>query len=845
MLTVLPPLFWLLLAGGALGLLGIAWLRRLRWLPAWFLRAGLLGVALLAAFFPERQGVVDAPPPRTVLVVDQSDSIAPDERVAARLSAQAWQTGGPNRLVVAFGAGASAAAGAEFPAVGGAASDLAAALALAAELLEDGPGRVIVATDGRPDDPLAAARALERLAGRQVAWIPLQTNAFPADVFTGALYLPSAMWENSPFTALLPVYVALPGDVTLRVSVNEQQVIEETLNLPAGAHLIPFNLQTTVSEILTVAAQVESAGDPRPENNSAYAALQVFPAPRLLVVTEDAGTAGNFASALSRVGLDADLTSPEDLPDSLERLSLYQVILVDNILATRLREAQMRALKDFVQQLGRGLIFTGGRNAFTLGGYRDTLLEPVLPVRLEPPPREQNSPLTLVLVLDRSASMDGARGTPPQQRPIALAREAALRSVETLGPEDFLGILSYNSSAVWSLPIQQAGAGDVLQSAKDAMAALTPSGGTAIYNALSAAVTGLLETPTSETRHIVLLSDGNDETPLADYVALAESAREQGITLSTIALGVEADQELMALLAEAGQGRFYPVLNAADLPQILIDESQAARDENIHEGAVAPVVGEANHPILSGLDVAAMPALLGYNALESKADEGAEDVLLSAGFEDPLLSVWQVGLGRVAAWTGDLGREWGPDWAGWPEWGRFWSNVIRYTLPDPALGPGQVDVAVGAESVTVTARVLNGAGVPRSGVAVTFSLATPSGEVRTYPVPQIAPGLYELALPRPSEGAYRAVVAFPDEEGFPVETAAALAVNYPREWQPPTGDERFPFSEVTSWSALAAEDEPAEAVRLAPAEALTRLLAALVLLWPLEIAVRRRLLPWR
>ena len=844
----IPPLFWVWLAGGAALLTLAAWRLRLRWQPAWLIRVGLLGLALVAALLPETRSTVNAPPERTVLIIDQSDSLAPDDRGQARAQARQWLDAGENRLVIVAGAGAEAVTGDVFHSPDGSETDLAAAVDLAAAFLGRQPGRVVIATDGYPGDPLAfdrAIRNLQALADHRIQLIPLRPNAFPADSTAGRIYLPGAMWENSSFTAVIPVDTFLPGDVELVVSVNEEILLEETLNLPAGSHLVPVGLGTTGSEIMTIAVETRTDGDPRPENNRAFAALQVFPAPRVLLVTENAGTARDFAGALAEAGLDSDLIVPEDLPDSLADLSIYQVIVVDNILAADLAEGQMRALKDFVQQLGRGLIFMGGRNAFTLGGYQDTVIEPILPVRLEPPPREQNSPLTLVLVLDRSASMDGPRGTPNNLRPIALAREAALRSVETLGPEDYLGILSYNANAVWSLPIQSAGNGDILQQAKDAMAALSPSGGTAIFNALDAAVTGMIENPTSETRHIVLLSDGNDDASLEQYTALVEAALAEEITISTIALGVEADRELMAFLAEAGRGRYYAVLEATDLPKILIDESQAARDENVHEGEVFPIVGEANHPVLSGLSVSEMPALGGYNALESRAEDGAEDVLLSASFEDPLLSVWQYGLGRVAAWTGDLGGDWGRDWAAWDGWPGFWSNVIRYTLPDPALGPGEVSARVAALEMAVSARIVTGAGVPRSGVPVSFSMAGPNGEVRTYPVPQVAPGLYELTLPRPEDGVYRGVVEYADETGVPVEVAAPVVVNYPAEWRPAVQPPNFTAGELTTWDTLLEQGEASESAVLSPNQVLQRLLLALLVLWPVEIAIRRRWMPWR
>ena len=849
MILSLSPTFWLLLAAALAMLAAAAYFRRLRWRPAFALRGLLLGLLLLAALQPEKRTTIEPPPMREVLVLDQSDSVSPEVRGEARARARQWREGGANRLVILVGADSLPVAGGALEPPDGSATDLAGAIELASAYLGNEPGRLVLATDGRPDDPLEVRRALDNFTanapGHTVEWIFLQQNAFPTDIFAGELYVPAALWENTVFTALLPVTTFLPGDVQLEVSVNETIVLSRTINLPAGQHLIPLSLQTSVTEIMTIAAAVNAAGDPRPENNAVYSAVQVFEAPRVLLVTEDAAQAGAFSQALASAGLDADLTLPEDMPGSLSALSVYQVILIDNILSGAFSDGQLQTLKDFVQQQGRGLVFTGGRNAFTLGGYKDSVIEPILPVRLEPPPREQDSPLTLVLVIDRSASMDGARGTPTNLRPISLAREAALRSVETLGPEDYLGILSYNANAVWSLPLQQVGAGDMLQNAKNAMAQISPSGGTAIYNALTTAVSELAETTTSETRHIVLLSDGNDETPLEEYAALAEYARSLDITISTIALGVEADQALMALLAEAGQGRYYPVLQATDLPRILIDETRAARDENVRTGTSRAVPGEAAHPVLSGLDAGGMPVLLGYNALESKSDQGAEDVLLSAGFEDPLLSVWQFGLGRVATWTGDLGREWAPDWAAWENWGRFWGNIIRYTLPDPALGPGEVDVIVGVKDVQVNARVANGAGLPQNGVPVEFAIVDSSGQIVRYIVPQVGPGEYSLTFPKPAAGAYRAVVRYIDEDGLPVEFAAPVVVNYKQEWQPAPGIDVQDFGTLVTWNDLLQDAGSGERIALSPNEILQRIMIVLIVTWPIEIAVRRRKMPWR
>ncbi len=837
------PLFYLTLALAAAALFGIARARKLRWRPAWVLRAVFAALVLAAALLPPTTSTGDTPPQRAVLIIDQSDSLSPDERGLARAQARQWLAGGENRIVILAGAAAVAVSGEEWDTVSGRATDLAGALKLADQLIGDQPGGITIATDGIATDPLAWQTSVEA-SPHELRFIPLAAETFPTDSFTGPLHLPASMWENSPFTAVLPVFVQQDADVTVTLIVNGETVIDEIIPLPAGPSLIPFNLQTGASEIMTLAASATTAGDPRPANNAAYASLRVFPAPAVLIVSEDAGGSAAFAAALRATGLSADVIPPVNLPASLAELGPYQVIILHNFLANKLDEAQMTTLKNYVQQLGRGLVFLGGRNAFTLGGYKDTLLEPILPVRLAPPPRDEKSPLTLLLVIDRSASMAPQR-TANNLRPITLAREAALRAIETLGPEDTVGLLAYNVNTQWVLPLQLVGDGSAVQNAKDALTSLNASGGTAIFNALNTAVTALLENPTTDTRHIVLLSDGNDDTPIEDYLTLAAFANAQGITISTIALGAEAGQQLMALIAEAGEGRYYPVLQATDLPKILIDESEAARAENVHEGSTRAVQGEPNHPVLSGFSLAEMPALTGYNALESRADEGAEDILLTADFEDPLLSVWQYGLGRVAAWTGDIGEEWAADWASWDRWGLMWSQVIRYALPDPALGPAQVAVEVGVETVTVYAQIFSAAGVPRNGLALKFSYVGGDGVVRSAGIPQTTPGLYALTLPRPAEGVYRGVVQYPDENGVPVELAAPLVINYPPEWQPALGETAGFPGDTVSWEELVPPEGVTPPRELSQNEVVQRIILALLILWPLEIAIRRRYMPWR
>jgi len=87
-----------------------------------------------------------------------------------------------------------------------------------------------------------------------------------------------------------------------------------------------------------------------------------------------------------------------------------------------------------------------------------------------------------------------------------------------------------------------------------------------------------------------------------------------------------------------------------------------------------PVVTDATHPILSGVD-GAWPALLGYNRFGVKDDAR----VLASVDGDALLAVREVGKGRTLAWASDIGPHWCPDeFIAWPGYQRLFSQAIEW-----------------------------------------------------------------------------------------------------------------------------------------------------------------------
>src|SRR5205814_3447043 len=146
-----------------------------------------------------------------------------------------------------------------------------------------------------------------------------------------------------------------------------------------------------------------------------------------------------------------------------------------------------------------------------------------------------------------------------------------------------------------------------------------------------------------------------------------------GITISTVAIGSDADTSFLQSLAQRGQGRYYYTEEGNSLPEIFAHESHIAARSYIIEHKFSPA-RTAPSPILDGLG--GLPQLLGYVGTSPKP---AGQVTLVSDAGDPILAQWQYGLGRVVAWTSDAKGQWAKDWLNWQDFSRFWAQTLRWS----------------------------------------------------------------------------------------------------------------------------------------------------------------------
>ena len=429
-----------------------------------------------------------------------------------------------------------------------------------------------LATDG---DTLAAAARLAAAGVRVDVW-QLPAVAVGQDVAVEGILLPSTLWVGEPFSVTVQLLARADTPAHLDVVRDGQTIASLDLSLTAGENQITLATTADVEGLSAFEARVTSVNDGRPENNFAGAVVNVQPAPSVLIAASQAETGQRLQAALASQGIAAQLTSPAEMPRDTTALQAYQVLVLMDVPAATLSLEQQSALEAFVYAQGHGLIFTGGPSAYSLGGYDNTAFEQMLPVSLQPPPRGERAPASLLLIIDRSGSMNGTK--------LELTKEAAMRAVEVLQPTDRVGVLVFDDLWEWRVPLTELGQGAQLRGVLDSIGTIVSRGGTDLLTPLEVGVGALSALP-DLNKHVVVLSDGISSSGTPDeFRLITEAGLAADVTISTIAIGGNADTQLMESIAEWGQGRFHVATTPESIPQLVLAESRAVLSESIQQG---------------------------------------------------------------------------------------------------------------------------------------------------------------------------------------------------------------------------------------------------------------------
>lgn len=176
----------------------------------------------------------------------------------------------------------------------------------------------------------------------------------------------------------------------------------------------------------------------------------------------------------------------------------------------------------------------------------------------------------IAFVLDRSGSMAGT--------PIQSLRRALSTTLSSLSNQDFVSIVLFGSEVE---TLQEAQPRARIADVDSLLAKIEPAGGASLYDALNQGAAQIRRQASPATvNHLILVSGGHPTKgprELVDFSKLAEVFKKEGITLSTIGVGQDFDEDLLAALARAGNGTFRFAAQPEKLPEVLQAEIAPSR----------------------------------------------------------------------------------------------------------------------------------------------------------------------------------------------------------------------------------------------------------------------------
>lgn len=208
-------------------------------------------------------------------------------------------------------------------------------------------------------------------------------------------------------------------------------------------------------------------------------------------------------------------------------------------------------------------------------------------VRLQAPTTREARPITVVLVVDRSRSME-------EEDRIGGLKRAVGSFLDGLPKGSRVSVIAFGSEVQQLCPFT----GDFAR-VREAVERLTPAGATRYYDAVAESLELLHKE--SGRRAVLALTDGEDtfsQDATLDSVILA--ARRLGLPVHTLGLGTEEEIESDSLrrLARSTRGEYYPARQADQLRSIYEQLAERLRssytlvyqtDRKLPDGTLRPV----------------------------------------------------------------------------------------------------------------------------------------------------------------------------------------------------------------------------------------------------------------
>jgi Ca-activated chloride channel family protein len=177
----------------------------------------------------------------------------------------------------------------------------------------------------------------------------------------------------------------------------------------------------------------------------------------------------------------------------------------------------------------------------------------------------ERPPVNLAIVLDRSGSMSGQK--------LEKAKEAAIEALRRLGPQDIFSLIVYDHNVETIIPAQSARNIEWIESR---IRGIQSGGNTALFGGVSQGASEVRKNREGRyVNRIILLSDGLANIGPAspeDLGRLGAALVKEDISVTTVGVGTDYNEDLMARLSQNSDGNTYFVESSVDLPRIFAAE---------------------------------------------------------------------------------------------------------------------------------------------------------------------------------------------------------------------------------------------------------------------------------
>lgn len=648
--------------------------------------------------------------------------------------------------------------------------------------------RAVLITDGNENrgDLTAEAAVAEqfgvRVYSHEIPFVPAP------EVLVRGLEFPDEIRLSEPFMLVAEVYSNRDTTATVSVTQNGFRDIRgREVTLSTGVNRIELPAEVYEPGYRQFEFEITPSDEDRFADNNVWVHnVTVEGRPQVLYVEGESRSRGYLERALDRerndlANFDLEVRGAHGFPTTLEEMANYDLIILSDVSSEFVSRATMGEVERYVRELGGGFLMVGGQNSFGPGGYDNTPLEEIAPVTFDMQRQRDQPSLAILLVIDRSGSMDGQK--------LELAKDAARAVVDILGPQDSVGVIAFDDVPQTVVRLQNASNRSRIRTD---IGRIASGGGTNIFPALQEAYIAMLDS-SARLRHVIVLTDG--QAPWDGIADITSAMRSEDITVSSVAVGREADTALLEMIAEIGGGRSYQTNDPNNIPQIFVQETtQVARTNLIEEPFRAQLTSRA--PAVRGIGWDSAPYLLGY--VQTQARPGAE-VLLETERGDPLFARWRRGLGRVGVFTSDIKNRWAVEWVRSAMYPQFWAQAVRDMMRVQSTDELAMDAVVVQGEARVLVDAIDEADRFINGLRSTVEVKAPDGTTSSVELRQTAAGRYEARIPLPQWGPYELRAEHADADGNVVASSFGSVTNpYPDEYQ--TFEPRF--EEIARVAAL-------------------------------------------